>query len=64
MPDGKGIPLISFVEKEGIKGCYTYWVSTLNEETVDFTMYLNEKRGFSMESYDEGTGAAKYSFRK
>lgn len=46
VPDGKGIPLIGFVEREGIAGCYSYWAGTLNEEAADFTMYLNEKRGF------------------
>ena len=45
-PDGKGIPLISFVKREGIAGCYSYWAGTLNEEAADFTMYLSEKRGF------------------
>lgn len=45
-PDGKGIPLIGFIEREGIKGCWSYWKGTLNEEAADFTMYLNEKRGF------------------
>ena len=45
-PDGKGIPLIRFVQEEGIRGCYTYWAGTLNEEAADFSMYLNEKRGF------------------
>ena len=45
-PDGKGGPLITFVEKEGIRGCFSYWSGTLNEEAADFTMYLNEKRGF------------------
>ena len=46
VPDGKGIPLIGFVEREGIAGCYSYWAGTLNEEAADFIMYLNEKRGF------------------
>ena len=45
-PDGKGIPLIGFIEREGIKGCFSYWKGTLNEEAADFTMYVNEKRGF------------------
>lgn len=45
-PDGKGIPLINFVKEEGIRGCYSYWKGTLNEEAADFTMYLNEKRGY------------------
>ena len=47
-PDGKGIPLINHVQKEGIRGCFTYWAGSLNEEAADFTMYLNEKRGFFM----------------
>lgn len=46
VPDGKGIPLVNFVKQEGIRGCFTYWAGTLNEEAADFTMYLNEKRGF------------------
>lgn len=45
-PDGKGIPLIRYVQKEGIRGCFSYWAETLNEEAADFTMYLNEKRGY------------------
>lgn len=45
-PDGKGNPLINFINKEGIKGCFTYWAGSLNEEAADFTMYVNEKRGF------------------
>lgn len=45
-PDGKGIPLITFVEKEGIRGCFSYWSGTLNEEAADFTLYLNEKAGW------------------
>lgn len=47
-PDGKGIPLINFVEKEGIRGCFSYWAGSLNEEAADFTMYLNEKAGWFM----------------
>ncbi|MBQ9974795.1 MAG: hypothetical protein IJP02_07555 [Oscillospiraceae bacterium] len=43
---GGGSPLVNFVTKEGIKGCFTYWKGTLNEEAAHFTMYLNEKRGF------------------
>ena len=45
-PTGKSIPLVNHIQKEGIKGCYTYWAGSLNEEAADFTMYLNEKRGF------------------
>ncbi|MBQ9544065.1 MAG: hypothetical protein IJV00_02925 [Clostridia bacterium] len=47
-PDGKGIPLINFLEKEGIRGCYSYWSGTLNEEAADFSLYLNEKAGWFM----------------
>lgn len=45
-PTGDGIPLINYVKKEGIKGCFSYWASTLNEEAADFTMMLNEKAGW------------------
>ncbi|MBR2344049.1 MAG: hypothetical protein IKA64_07340 [Clostridia bacterium] len=48
-PDGRGIPLVNFVKKEGIRGCYTYWSGTLNEEAADFTMYLNERDGWYFE---------------
>jgi hypothetical protein len=45
-PDGKGIPLINFIKKEGIRGCFTYWSGTLTEEASDCTLYLNEKAGW------------------
>ena len=45
-PDGKGIPLINFIEKEGIRGCLTYWSGTLSEEASDCELYLNEKAGW------------------
>ncbi|MBO5071086.1 MAG: hypothetical protein J6C37_12130 [Roseburia sp.] len=45
-PTGEGISLINFVKKEGLHGCWSYWTGSLNEEAADFTMYLNEKRGF------------------
>lgn len=45
-PTGEGIPLINFVKKEGIRGCYTYWSGSLNEEAAEFTMYLNEPAGW------------------
>lgn len=47
-PTGDGIPLINFVKKEGIRGCFSYWAGTLNEEAADFTMYLNEPAGWFM----------------
>jgi len=49
-PEGGSVPLINFVKKEGIRGCYSYWAGTLNEEAADFTMYLNEKAGWFMET--------------
>ena len=45
-PAEDGIPLINFIQKEGLHGCWSYWSGSLNEEAADFTMYLNEKRGF------------------
>jgi len=45
-PDGKGIPLIGFVEREGIRGCFSYWSGTLSEEAADCTLKLNEKAGW------------------
>lgn len=47
-PTGDGIPLINYVKKEGIRGCFSYWAGTLNEEAADFTMYLNEQAGWFM----------------
>ena len=45
-PDGKGIPLIGFVEREGIRGCFSYWSGTLSEEASDCTLQLNERGGW------------------
>lgn len=45
-PSVSACPLVDFVKKEGIHGCYSYWKGTLNEEAADFTMYLNEKQGW------------------
>ncbi len=45
-PTGDGIPLINFVKKEGIRGCFNYWKGTLSEEASDVTLYLNEKAGW------------------
>ncbi len=47
-PTGNGIPLINFVKKEGIRGCFSYWSGTLTEEASDCTIYLNEKAGWFM----------------
>ncbi len=48
-PVGKGSPLLNYLQSEGIRGCYSYWAGTLNEEAADFTMYLNEPKGWYME---------------
>lgn len=45
-PTGEGIPLINYVEREGIRGCFSYWAESLNEEAADFTMMLNERAGW------------------
>ena len=40
------------VEEEGIKGCFTYWNHTLNEEAADFEMILCEEKGeFTIEMF-------------
>ncbi len=51
-PTGEGIPLINYVKKEGIRGCFSYWAGSLNEEAADFTMRLSEKGGwFTLEMH-------------
>ena len=45
-PDGKGIPLINFAKKDGLRGCWNYWTGTLSEEAADCTRYFNEKQGW------------------
>ena len=45
-PTGDGIPLVNFVKKEGIRGCFTYWSGTLSEEASDVTIMVNEKAGW------------------
>jgi len=45
-PDGKGIPLIDYIQKDGLRGCWNFWAEALDEEAADYTQYLNEKRGF------------------
>ena len=46
-PDGKGIPLINFVKKDGLKGAFDYWNGTLKEEASDVTRWLNLKQGWA-----------------
>lgn len=45
-PTGDGIPLINYVKREGIRGCFDYWTGTLSEEAAEFTLFLNEARGY------------------
>ena len=46
-PDGKGIPLINFAKKDGLKGCVDYWNGTLSEEAADCTRYYNLEEGWA-----------------
>lgn len=45
-PTGKGIPLINFAKKDGIKGCVDYWTGTLTEEAADATFVYNLEDGW------------------
>ncbi len=45
-PDGKGIPLVNFVKKDGLKGAVEYWKGTLSEEAADTTRWFNLKEGW------------------
>lgn len=45
-PTGKGIPLINFAKKEGLRGCWKYWEGTLKEEAADCVRYMNEEQGW------------------
>ncbi len=45
-PTGKGIPLINFLKKDGLRGAWDYWCGTLKEEAADCTRYFNEKEGW------------------
>ena len=45
-PDGKGIPLINYVKKDGLKGAFDYWSGTLKEESADVTRIMNLKQGW------------------
>lgn len=45
-PDGKGIPLINFVKKDGLQGAWDYWAGTLKEESADVTRVMNLKQGW------------------
>jgi hypothetical protein len=45
-PDGKGIPLVNFVKKDGLKGAVEYWKGTLSEEAADTTRWFNIEEGW------------------
>ena len=45
-PTGKGIPLINFARRDGLRGCWNYWKGTLTEEAADCTKIINEKEGW------------------
>ena len=45
-PHGKGIPLINFLKKDGLRGAWNYWAGTLKEEAADCKRYFNEKEGW------------------
>ena len=45
-PDGKGIPLVNFVRKDGLKGAVEYWNGTLKEEAADVTRWYNLEDGW------------------
>lgn len=46
-PTGKGIPLINYAKKDGLKGCVDYWTSTLTEEAAEITRIYNLEAGWS-----------------
>lgn len=45
-PTGKGIPLINFAKKDGLRGCWNYWKGTLTEEAADCIKYIDDKKGW------------------
>lgn len=45
-PTGKGIPLINYARKDGVKGCIDYWTGTLTEESSDVTFVYNLQEGW------------------
>ena len=46
-PDGKGIPLVNFVRRDGLKGAVEYWNGTLKEEAADVTRWYNLEAGWT-----------------
>ena len=45
-PDGKGIPLINYIKKDGLRGAWNYWKGTLTEESADTIRYMNVEKGW------------------
>ncbi len=45
-PDGKGIPLVNFLKKNGLAGAVEYWNGTLKEEAADVTRWYNLEEGW------------------
>lgn len=45
-PTGKGIPLINFARKNGLRGCWDYWEGTLTEEAAHVTKWISESGGW------------------
>ena len=45
-PTGKGIPLINFARKDGLRGCWEYWKGTLTEEAAHCTKWMSESGGW------------------
>lgn len=45
-PTGKGIPLINYAKKDGLKGCVDYWTGTLTEESAEVTFMYNLEDGW------------------
>ena len=45
-PTGKGIPLINYAKKDGLKGCIDQWTGTLTEESAEVTFIYNLEDGW------------------
>lgn len=45
-PTGKGVPLINYVRKDGVKGCIDYWTHSLTEESSEVTFIYNLQEGW------------------
>lgn len=45
-PTGKGIPLINYAKKDGLRGCWEYWKGTLSEEAAHCTRRMSQSGGW------------------